>query len=132
MAVATVELPMPLSRLFGMKRTTETAHRPMKRPEAQIWQPLRLATPYEFIKAPSLQLIPPAYRNKARNRNSDLLFSLNDIECVITEIRDQLARETAVEFERIYHTRISENEARTREYISSLLNEKGMPVPYIQ
>ncbi|KAE8304131.1 hypothetical protein GL50803_0021531 [Giardia duodenalis] len=132
MAVATVDLPMPRSRLFGMKRTTETAHRPMKRLESQLWQPLRLATPYDIIRTPSLQLIPPSYRNKARNRSSDLLFSLNDIECILTEIRDQLARETAVEFERIYHARISENEARVREYISSLLNEQGQPVSYIQ
>lgn len=132
MAVTTADLPMPRSRLFGMKRTTETTHRPMKRTEPQIWQPLRLTTPYDIVRTPSFQLIPPAYRNKARNRSSDLLFSLNDVECIIAEIRDQLARETAVEFERIYHARMSENEARTREYISSLLDGSGKPVSYIQ
>lgn len=132
MAVTTADLPIPRSRLFGMKRTTDTTHRPMKRTEAPIWQPLRLTIPYDISKTPSLQLIPPAYRNRARNRNYDLLFSLNDIECIIAEIRDQLARETAVEFERIYHARMSENEARTREYISSLLSENSRSVSYIQ
>lgn len=119
------------SRVFRPRAFPEGSVRLGKREVGTVKPLPPICKRTETYRTPTHLLIPYQYRQLAKGRKNEPLFSLADVIDVVNAIREQLAVEAQAELENQMAMRIQALQTEYQESLAAIEAAKPVDVPYI-